>query len=93
MAAAESRRVSAPQFDLARTAGIEALKSAPPLVVTAVAYVTKGLPIAISLLSLIYLFAQLTYLLWRWRCQAADRREIATMLGGRVAEYKPRMPK
>lgn len=66
--------MATPPHDLIRDMGVEAAKAAPPVIVSAVAWLSAGLPVAIGLLTIAYLMIQMTHLLWKWRCQVADRR-------------------
>lgn len=54
--------------------GSQAVKAAPPVVVTTIAMLGKGLPFIISVMTLLYLGIQMGYLIWRWHSQYEDRR-------------------
>lgn len=79
--------------DLLDQAGWEAAKVAPPLVVSVIALIAKGLPFVISLLTLIYLSVQIAYLLRKWLLEERRKRAIDKAFEGPVAGYKPRIPK
>lgn len=78
---------------LATQLGAAAVKSAPPVLVTLYAAVSKGLPLVISFLTLVYLAYQISHGLWTWRNEWLRKRDIDRQLSGPVAEYKPRIPK
>lgn len=61
--------------NLIQAASREALKSTPPVVVTSIALIERGLPFVISFLTLIYLSIQIAHLLWKWLAEIEAKRK------------------
>lgn len=62
--------MSDPKQDLARSVGAMAMKSAPPVTVTLWAWLGQNVSVMVGLATLIYIVAQLSHLLWKWRREA-----------------------
>jgi hypothetical protein len=60
--------------NLIRDMGVEAGKAAPPVVVSAYAAMTTGLPVIIGVLTVIYIVLQASFLVWKFWCAWRDRK-------------------
>lgn len=79
--------MSEPSF--AEQVSSQAVKIAPPAVVSLYAAVSKGLPFVISFLTLVYLSIQIAHLLWKWGTEIQRKRDVDRALRGRPADYQP----
>lgn len=72
-----ARRGARPVDDpnIAHLVNTSAAKVAPAALVALYGMLTKGLPLVISLLTIFYLFIQISHALWIWRGERARRRE------------------